>query len=97
MPITERRTFLKLALLAAPVIGTRVWSSPARGLSSEARKKRIVIVGGGPGGCKGRWNPGCERGGKLLTLCPECSAVEVALSISNARIPVIATIGICTA
>jgi len=30
-------------------------------------------------------------------LCPECSAMEVALSISNARIPGIATIGICTA
>jgi monoamine oxidase len=50
MPITERRTFLKLALLAAPVIGTRVWSSPARALSSEARKKRIVIVGAGLAG-----------------------------------------------
>jgi len=24
----------------------------------------------GLGGCKGRWNPGCELRGKLLTLCP---------------------------
>ena len=58
MPITERRTFLKLALLAAPVIGTRVWSSPARGLSSEARKKRIVIVGAGPGWMQGALESG---------------------------------------
>jgi monoamine oxidase len=50
MPIAKRRTFLKLALLSAPVIGTGAWTWPARWLSSEARKKEVVIVGAGLAG-----------------------------------------------
>jgi monoamine oxidase len=50
VPITKRREFLKLALLAAPLIGTRAWTWPARALSSEGRRKRIIIVGAGLAG-----------------------------------------------
>lgn len=50
MAIAKRREFLKLALLAAPVIGTRAWTRPAGALLSEAKKKRVVIVGAGLAG-----------------------------------------------